>query len=207
LKRLLTTTQAANGFGNRFLWACARRSKLLPEGGTPDEDAIAELVIKVREAIEFAQTVMLMERDETARGLWHQVYAELSEGKAGLLGCMIGRSEAQVMRLACIYALLDRSKLIRVEHLKAAIEVWRYCEDSARFIFGDAHGDQVADTILAELRRSPYGLTRTAIRDLFDRHQKTEAVNQALAALAARGQARAEKTPTAGRPTETWFAC
>lgn len=30
LARLLTDTTAANGFANRFLWVCARRSKLLP---------------------------------------------------------------------------------------------------------------------------------------------------------------------------------
>jgi hypothetical protein len=33
LRRELTRTDAANGFGNRFLWICVRRSKLLPEGG------------------------------------------------------------------------------------------------------------------------------------------------------------------------------
>jgi hypothetical protein len=32
LSRELTDTSAANGFANRILWACARRSKLLPDG-------------------------------------------------------------------------------------------------------------------------------------------------------------------------------
>src|SRR5262249_52984728 len=34
LRRLLTETDAANGFGNRFVWACVRRSKTLPRGST-----------------------------------------------------------------------------------------------------------------------------------------------------------------------------
>ena len=34
LRRNLTATELANGFANRFLWVCARRFKLLPEGGT-----------------------------------------------------------------------------------------------------------------------------------------------------------------------------
>ena len=33
LLRYLTSTEAANGFANRFLWVCVRRSKCLPEGG------------------------------------------------------------------------------------------------------------------------------------------------------------------------------
>ncbi len=33
LRRLMSETDALNGFANRFLWCCVRRSKLLPEGG------------------------------------------------------------------------------------------------------------------------------------------------------------------------------
>jgi len=33
LRRNLAETETSNGFGNRFLWCCVRRSKLLPEGG------------------------------------------------------------------------------------------------------------------------------------------------------------------------------
>ena len=33
VRRLLTDTEAANGFGNRFLWVCVQRSQLLPQGG------------------------------------------------------------------------------------------------------------------------------------------------------------------------------
>ncbi len=36
LRRCLTETEMANGFGNRFLWLCVRRSKFLPEGGKCD---------------------------------------------------------------------------------------------------------------------------------------------------------------------------
>ena len=36
LRRYLTQTETANGFGNRHLWICADRSKMLPEGGVID---------------------------------------------------------------------------------------------------------------------------------------------------------------------------
>lgn len=35
LKRHLTSTEAANGFGNRFIWMLVRRSKKLHEVGLP----------------------------------------------------------------------------------------------------------------------------------------------------------------------------
>ena len=33
VRRYLGETEQGNGFGNRFLWVCARRSKKLPFGG------------------------------------------------------------------------------------------------------------------------------------------------------------------------------
>src|SRR5690348_3327012 len=50
-----------------------------------------------------------MHRNEESRLIWREVYPELSEGKPGLLGAVTSRAEAQTMRLACIYALLDSS--------------------------------------------------------------------------------------------------
>ena len=42
-----------------------------------------------------------------ARDVWGATYKALSEGKPGLFGSVIGRAEAQVIRLALIYCLLD----------------------------------------------------------------------------------------------------
>jgi hypothetical protein len=54
-----------------------------------------------------------------------------------------------------IYALLDRSRVIRKTHLAAALAVWKYCEGSCLWIFGDRLGDPHADKLFAELRSSP----------------------------------------------------
>jgi hypothetical protein len=99
--------------------------------------------------------------------------------------------------------MLDCSPLIRKEHLLAALAVWDYAEDSARYIFGAALGNPVADELLDVLRSRPEGLTRTEIRDLFGRHKKTA---PALVTLAAAGLARCEQVQTGGRPEERWFA-
>jgi hypothetical protein len=125
-----------------------------------------------------------------------------------MLGAVTSRAEAQVMRLASLYALLDSSKVIKEIHLRAALALWKYAEQSARFIFGDSLGDPVADQILSALRKNAAGLTRTEIRDALGRNRRAEEIEIALASLARRGSARlvsdAEHGP--GRPSETWVA-
>lgn len=206
LRRYLDSTEAANGFGNRFLWVCARRSKCLPEGGCPPLDALKALVNELAEALVYARQARVMRRDNDARELWATVYPQLSEGAPGLFGAVTSRAEAQVLRLSMVYALLDRSELIRVPHLFAALAVWVYAEQSARHIFGEALGDAVADELLQAIRRAgDQGLTRTQIRDLFSRHRASHRINAALNDLLKTGLARVEQKGTGGRPTERWL--
>jgi hypothetical protein len=209
LKRLLTDTAAANGFANRFLWVCVRRSKLLPEGGELATVDIQQITNRIRAAADFARTMGEMRRDDNARRIWHEVYPLLSDGKPGLHGAVTSRAEAQTMRLACIYAVLDRSSVISAPHLMAALEVWRYCEDSARFIFGDALGDETADELLRQLRQSPAGLTRNEIRELFQRNKSSAEIGRGLGILQGYGLARVERgrsDDAQGRPPERWVA-
>lgn len=206
LLRHLDTTEVAGGLGNRFLWLCVRRSKCLPEGGRVPERELSEIAACVAEAVVFARGVDELRRDEEARAIWREVYPDLSEGKPGLLGAMIARAEAQVLRLAGLYALLDCSRVIRAEHLAAALALWQYCEASARFIFGDALGDPLADELLRELRRRPGGMTRTEISNFFGRNENAAAIAGALRTLAEHGLARLLSEPTRGRPAERWVA-
>ena len=206
LLKYLTGCEAANGFANRFLWVAVKRSKLLPDGGLLHTVDLAPLVRHLTDAIDFARKVGEMKRDEAAGELWHELYGQLSRDRMGLFGAVTSRAEAHVLRLSCLYALLDRSEVVRFTHLAGALEVWRYCEDSCRFIFGDALGDATADTIRAALRRSAAGLTRTEISKLFDRHKTAEEVTRALDLLGTQGMARSSCETTAGRSAERWFA-
>jgi len=80
-------------------------------------------------------------RTDAFRRAWAAVYGDLSEGQPGLLGAVIGRAGAQVLRLALLYALLDGQAFVDEPHLHAALAVWDYCEASARFVFGESLGD------------------------------------------------------------------
>jgi hypothetical protein len=204
LTRYLSTTEAASGFGNRFLWACVKRSKLLPEGGGPVADA--EVRSRLCEAVEFAKVTGELRRDEEAASLWREMYGQLSTDRPGLSGALSARAEAQVVRLACIYALLGLSATVRVEHLRAALALWDYCERSVRYIFGDSLGDPMADEILQGLRASPQGLTRDEIRQLVGKNVASDRIGTALGVLVEYNLARLAKEATAGRPVERWFA-
>jgi hypothetical protein len=206
LLKYLTDTEAGNGFANRFLWVAVKRSKFLPDGGNLRAIDFAPMLQRLRAAIEFGQTVGEIRRDQEAGELWHDVYAQLSRDRLGLYGAVTSRAEAHTLRLSCLYALLDRSTVVRVPHLAAALEVWRYCEDSCRFIFCDSLGDVTADTIRAALRRNPVGLTRTEISGLFDRHKSADQVTRALELLRSQKMAEFRSRPTKGRPAERWFA-
>jgi hypothetical protein len=209
LRRCITDTALANGFANRFLWVCAERSKLLPDGGAFDPTKTEDLRATIQNAVTFASGVERLKHSEKAQKLWHKLYPKLSEDRPGLLGAVASRAEAQVTRIACLYALLERSCTVKVEHLQAAREVWRYCEESARFIFGNSLGDATADEILHELRRHPGGLTRNQVRDHFKRNKSSSDITRALTVLAEHGLASMTKgKETAGqiRPTERWIA-
>ena len=206
LRRYMDRTEIGNGFANRFLWVCGRRSKVLPEGGLPSEQDLAPLRVRLGNAIRFSMTADELHFDEQTRLLWHQVYADLTKGRPGLLGAVTSRAEAQVRRIACLYALLDCSAIIRNEHLRAALAVWDYCFESARYIFGDALGDPLADQLLGFLRAHPGGLTRTDIRDQFGRNRKANDIDRALRLLLDTGLARRAREETNGRTAERWIA-
>ena len=208
LRRYLDRTEAGNGFANRFLWICVKRARVLPEGGNLRQEDLAQVLRDLRVSKQYAeeQGHREVQRDVEARELWCSVYERLSDGRPGLLGAVTSRAESQVMRLALIYTLLDRSQCICRTHLEAALAVWEYADASARYIFGDALGDPIADVILAALRAHLEGLTRTQIRELFKGNRDAKRIINALRLLLENGLARYEMEETGGRPAERWYA-
>src|SRR5262245_38257824 len=205
LRTRLRRTDMANGFANRFLFLCVRRSKFLAHGGNLDEAKLAELGERTRQAVDAARKLVRVTMTEAAAKAWEASYPELSADRPGLLGAVIGRAETQVIRLALVYALLDCTHQIDVVHLEAAMALWAYCEESATRIFGDSLGDPVADEILIALRRSG-SMTRTDIHHLFGRHLSADQIGTALSLLFKNSRAKFESKQTAGRPVETCSA-
>jgi hypothetical protein len=209
LKKQLDQTSMANGYANRFLFACVKRGKLLPHGGQLDPNAVTELGQATRQAVDAARKVGRVAMTPDAARYWEVIYAALANEQPGLIGAITARGEPQTLRLALLYSLLDQASQIDVVHLEAALAVWKFCEASARHIFGDLLGDSLADDILAALRSAgAAGMSRTELRDFFGRNQSGGTIGAALGKLLKAGKARVERksAPRGPWPRETWFA-
>lgn len=204
----LTTISAANGLANRFLWVATKRARMLPHGGRIYEVDFAPFLRRLAQAIDFGRRKGRTAPDDHARAVWERVYPRLSQAEPGLFGSITARAEAITMRLAMIYSLLDCSAEIRAEHIFAALEVWRYAYDSARWIWGDSVGDQIADRILRYLReQGAQGASRTQISAALGRNVPSARMAAALNLLTKFGRARVEYRETRrGRPEEIWYA-
>jgi len=193
---------------NRFLWIYTERSKFLPDGGRIPMEALHGEILALKAALEKSQTGDEAEigLSSEAMELWREVYNDLSEGKPGLFGSVTGRAEAQVRRLALVYSLIGGEDTTSVQSLKAALAFWRYCEDSARWLFGTPFNHPDADRIYEALRTRPVGMTRTEISgDVFKRHRTEDQIQVALSILEKAGAAYSIREKTGGADRERWF--
>jgi hypothetical protein len=207
----LDRTEMGNGFANRFLFICCTRSKELPFGGEAlDPNLLGRFADRIRAAVEHARGRERIEFTDAARRVWPAIYSALTGDRPGMLGAVTARAEAQVCRLALIYALLDEADAIDVPHLEAAVAVWEYSEASAAYVFGGSSGDPTAQKILDALTGAgAAGLTLTAIHNLFSRNKDAAQIGRALGLLANSGKARCPNQAGAsgkGRAAEVWIA-
>jgi len=205
LLRQLTATSMANGFLNRFLLVAVQRAQLLPHGSPIPEGAWREVRTQVRAAVDRARSLAAMGRSPAADARWADVYAELSKGRPGWVGAILGRAEAHVLRLSTLYAALEGQETVDVVHLEAALALWAYVEGSVQWVFGRKLGHALADQLDDRLRAmGPDGLSRTEMGKEFDGHQSKRDLDVALRLLQEAGLARPTRLPTGGRPEERW---
>lgn len=203
LRKCVSATEIANGFLNRFLIVAVRRSRIMPSPPPIPPTLEEGYVDALSDAIQFAREgrAAHLRRDAAANELWDHAYREeLSVDRPGLAGAACSRAEAHALRLQIIYALLDKSTVIRLEHVEAAIAVWRYCEESAFLVFGDREDTSDADVILSELVTRPDGLSRDEIRRLFSGHRSSDDLSRVLDQLVRSRLVQEEQIQTSGRP-------
>lgn len=203
LLRNLTGTEASNGFGNRFVWLLVQRSKELPFPAMPDDSLITELASRFGKAIQRGRSIGTIGMTESFREAWKAVYHELSADRPGLAGSLLGRAEAQVMRLSAIYAILDGRHDMDLIHLHASLALWNYAEASTRLIFGKNTGDPEADTIRRAIEERGE-LTDSDISSLFKGHASAVRLQQAKSLLESAGFIYQEKMTTEGRSRTIW---
>jgi hypothetical protein len=156
----------------------------LPSGG--DVHVLDKFKPSVAAAIAKAKTISEVKRSPDAETLWRSVYPSLKTSRPGSWGKATERGRPLVVRLSLLYALLDGSPVIERKHLTAALAVWRYCEESARQLFGDTQASEIDFRIRRIVGKRP-GIYRSELRKQFSHDAKTgEAFDAALRSLVAR---------------------
>jgi hypothetical protein len=191
----LSSQDVANGFGNRILWCWVERSKRLATSPPVPENLADVLAMRVMMGLDGARRIGRLTWSPAAAALWSAWYDGIDDDVVGVVGALTSRAEAQVLRLAVTYSLMDVSSVIDRQHLEAALAVWGWCEATVNRVWGTGQqptlgeADPVVARLLAALAVSPDGLDGTAQRDLFQRHESGETLARARAELAARGLA------------------
>jgi Protein of unknown function (DUF3987) len=173
LREKIDDVGLADGFGNRFLWCLASKSKLLPNPQPVPEEELDPLCARLRD-VERATNFLdgPVARDAEAENFWNSVHDELAQPPETFCGSFLDRGRPQVMRLATIYSQLDKAKQIRIEHMKAGMAVWKFNVASVNTLFEHLSGNRDADKLLAELKaRFHKGMNKREMFDLFGRNR------------------------------------
>jgi hypothetical protein len=199
LNSRLDEAETFNGFANRILWVCARRSKIIPWPEPMPDNELNRIRMRLDQTTTSVREkgFHALEWSAEAKQAWvSRYYSELSRDHQGLVGCVINRAEAQVVRLAMVYCLLDGQGTISLDHLEAALAFWSYCEQSARYIFHGRQADQVAQKILDALEDGP--MDGESLYRLFNNHVSKGRIEKVLSGLSAAKRIEPEKIKTKG---------
>jgi hypothetical protein len=139
--------------------------------------------------------------DEEANALWESVMDDLRFAD----GVYMGKLRAHTIRMAMIYALTDRSVLIRKPHLEASLAVADYCRQSARLLFAEKPVPDPLWLKVLNLIVAQPGINRRSIHEAFGGRLHKDKLTEALDYLLATGLAYRQTVQSGGRPAECWF--
>ena len=203
LEQKLSASESFNGFANRILWVCAKRQKHVALPQPMPEPELRTIQNRMLDLVNSAQNSTTIKLHKEAETRWIEVYPELSKDYPGLVGCVINRGEAQTLRLAMIYALLDGRDIITIDHLESALAFWAYCRDSAKYIFHGKEEDNKTQKLLDALEEGP--LTGTELYGLFGNHISKKTLEMILQDLVSSGKILSVQEQTSGKPRTVYM--
>jgi len=198
-----------NGFLNRFIFCLSRRTKLIPLPSVLRAEDFEPTRHMLRSHVANALTAGSRELcfDQAARELWcDELYFELERERFGTAASLLARGAPHVRRLSLIYAASEGSSSIRLSHLEAARELWKYSERSVGYIFGRSTGDKLADLIYHHLQTASEGLSAQGVHDALNRNYTEQQRHAALALIVKQGLATCAMESPNGRAHMVWRA-
>lgn len=214
LRALIDEMAIVNGFANRFLYVWSRLTRLLPYGGEIDRAAVSALAEEIAQGLEALEArikingTVQCRLQPTALEQWTAFYNEHRTGVGdGILKALSGRHVAHAARLATIYAVLDRSTVIRAKHIDAAAAWCNYSLDSTAKAFTSSVPGKAGKLLEAVRAAMPDGLIGTEVNNRVSHNWKAGELASARAELEDKHLlAVVQGRSTGGRPPELYVA-
>lgn len=184
LKLLISSADIYNGLSNRFLWACVRRTKKFAFPQRMDDQKVMSLALRLSEALIKSEVEEVVELSGDAKKYWAEQYLIVSTDMTGTTGSITSRSEAQVLRVALVFCLLEGVGTIEKCHIEAAVFLVSYCNESVNFIFSTPLENEAgtdANKLLAALAKKT--MTQTEISRLFSNNKSRTQLQELLTDL------------------------
>ncbi|MCC8247409.1 DUF3987 domain-containing protein [Saccharothrix luteola] len=147
----VSAADLAGGTYNRFLPVAVAQSKHFPTD--PDPALMEELAASLSARLTRAGGFDALGFTPAAHVAWQRLQVEFNGhlGADGPVEEFISRAAANCVRIAALYAALDRTDHITPDHMTAAAALVRYSIDSARAIVDNATNDKA--TALDQVHR------------------------------------------------------
>lgn len=195
----LSSTDVAGGSYNRMLCVSVLRSKRLGKRHRIDEDAIRQAGSTLRHGLTEAARIGSIDFSDEAIDLFDDSLTEEIEEYGAddeTIQDFLPRAEANVGRVAALYAALDGRDEIEVADVRAAWNFVRYCLDSIADVMGAPEDDNVSKVVRV-LRQHPEGLKSRELQRM------TKVVGPELALIVeAHPNITVETISTGGRPAK-----
>ena len=203
-RSLLMDRDVSGGTWNRFVWLWGVRHQSLPGGADVDgviNDFLQYELGRLREALLRAKATTTVVFAPKIGKRWETVYRKLeADTPSGPIADHYSRAPSNVLRLACIYSLLDFKHEIADIHLDAALAIWSHSDRTLKYMFA-ADVNQDAEKVKIALRAAPEGLTKMQISQGVFGGRMPLGVNDVLRDLLAERTILAKKVqPERGRP-------
>jgi len=129
------------GFGNRFIYILGQKKKPIPFPDPPNNDLGQKVEAHLCDMLAWLPDEMEVELHESAKHLWRDFYTRWRSlaWSDEVVAAIVQRIPDITLKIALIYALLEKQSVITEEILSAAIEAGGYAVASAQRIFSEFH--------------------------------------------------------------------
>ncbi|NKE59394.1 DUF3987 domain-containing protein [Lentzea sp. PSKA42] len=205
----VSTTDMAGGTYNRFLPIAVAQSKYFPP--LPDTTLTSDLSASLADRLQQASGLGAVTFTDAAEFEWRRLQLEFGRhlGGDGQVEEFVSRAGVTCVRIAAIYAALDRTDRITPAHLASAAALIRYSIASARAVLSPHTTDTRLIAFIAAAGQE--GRTRTEITtDLF-KNKPPKNLGDVLTQLVDNGQLTTGNRPradgqTSGRRAQVFTA-